>query len=103
MGFITSMVTPIVKAFKGKDEKVFYTLQDYEKWRDSVNAKPWSIKYYKGLGTSSTKEAKEYFRQLKVIKYLPNINETPTEQVNSTQPEQVVNSTQPEQDDSAQI
>ena len=103
MGFITSMVTPIVKAFKGKDEKVFYTLQDYEKWRDSVNAKPWRIKYYKGLGTSSTKEAKEYFRQLKVIKYLPNINETPTEQVNSTQPEQVVNSTQPEQEDSAQI
>ena len=31
IGFITSMVTPIVKAFKGKDEKIFYTLQDYEK------------------------------------------------------------------------
>ena len=71
MGFITSMVTPIVKAFKGKNEKVFYTLQDYEKWRDSTNAKSWRIKYYKGLGTSSTKEAKEYFKQLKVIKYLP--------------------------------
>ena len=25
MGFVTSMVTPIVKAFKGKEEKVFYT------------------------------------------------------------------------------
>ena len=32
IGFITSMVTPIVKAFKGKSEKVFYTLQDYDKW-----------------------------------------------------------------------
>ena len=74
MGFITSMVTPIVKAFKGKEEKVFYTLQDYEKWKNDNNAKTWRIKYYKGLGTSSTKEAKEYFKQLKVIKYLPNRN-----------------------------
>ena len=26
--------------------------------------KGWSIKYYKGLGTSTAKEAKEYFRDL---------------------------------------
>ena len=79
MGFITSMVTPIVKAFKGKEEKVFYTLQDYEKWKNANNAKTWRIKYYKGLGTSSTKEAKEYFKQLKVIKYLPTETEDETE------------------------
>jgi DNA topoisomerase II len=69
-GFITSMVTPIVKAFKKKNEKVFYTLQDYDKWKSNESlSKGWRVKYYKGLGTSSTKEAKEYFRQLKIISY----------------------------------
>ena len=28
------------------------------------NLKPFKIKYYKGLGTSTTKEAKEYFGQI---------------------------------------
>ena len=70
IGFITSMVTPIVKAFKGKSEKVFYTLQDYDKWKSNASqSKGWRIKYYKGLGTSTTKEAKEYFRKLKIISY----------------------------------
>ncbi len=72
LGFITTMVTPIVKAFKGTTEKAFYTLQDYDKWKqETPNIKSWHIKYYKGLGTSSTKEAKEYFKNLKVIQYEP--------------------------------
>ena len=88
LGFITSMITPIVKAFKGKTEKIFYTLKDYEKWKSKTNQKGYRIKYYKGLGTSTTKEAKEYFRNLKVINYKHNfkpINITPE------QNEQVVN------------
>ena len=36
----------------------------------------WRIKYYKGLGTSTTKEAKEYFRKLKIITYNPVIPQT---------------------------
>ena len=69
LGFITTMVTPIVKAFKGKEEVSFYSLQDYDKWKETVNIKQWTIKYYKGLGTSTAKEGKEYFRALKVITY----------------------------------
>mgnify|MGYP001490134740 CR=1 FL=1 len=46
---------------------VFYTLQDYEKWKESH--KGWSIKYYKGLGTSTPKEAKEYFKDMKIVNY----------------------------------
>lgn len=71
IGFICSMATPIVKATKGSDSKTFYTLQDYEKWKEVNDAQKWKIKYYKGLGTSSTQEAKEYFRNLKVITYEP--------------------------------
>jgi DNA topoisomerase II len=68
-GFITYMATPIVKATKGKQTKVFYTLYDYEEWRKSPTSRGWTTKYYKGLGTSTRDEAKEYFKTLNVVKY----------------------------------
>ena len=67
--FISSMLTPIIKATKGKISRSFYTIQDYEVWKKTVNKKGWKIKYYKGLGTSTTKEAKEYFKELKIVNY----------------------------------
>jgi len=67
-GFNKSMLTPIVKATKGKNIKSFYNLSDYEKWKEEH--KGWKIKYYKGLGTSTPKEAKEYFRDMKIINYV---------------------------------
>jgi len=69
-GFITSLSTPIVKAFKGKEEKIFYNLNEYDNWKNG-NINGWKIKYYKGLGTSTSKEAKEYFIDIneKLIKY----------------------------------
>jgi DNA topoisomerase-2 len=79
LGFICSMATPIVKAFKGSDIKTFYTLQDYEKWKEQVDVNKWKVKYYKGLGTSSTQEAKEYFRNLKIIEYEPEVASIPEE------------------------
>jgi DNA topoisomerase-2 len=63
--FITSIITPIVKVSHGKQIMPFYNQQDFAKWRDSVpNIKAWHIKYYKGLGTSTASEAKEYFSNL---------------------------------------
>ena len=67
-GFNKSMLTPIVKATKGKQVKSFYNLSDYEKWKEK-DLKGWSIKYYKGLGTSTPKEAKEYFKEMKIVNY----------------------------------
>jgi len=66
-GFMTSLLTPIVKVFKGNQENSFYTQQDYEKW--IVGKKGWHAKYYKGLGTSTPKEGKEYFRNFKMVSY----------------------------------
>ena len=60
-GFLTYMATPIVKAAKGKVTKCFYTQTEYEDWRKGEGAKGWTVKYYKGLGTSTREEAKEYF------------------------------------------
>ena len=69
-GFITSLLTPIVKVSKGKQVINFYTIPDYDKWlEDNNDGKGWKSKYYKGLATSTPKEAKEYFRDFKVVKY----------------------------------
>jgi len=68
--FVCSMMTPIVKAFKARDQLSFYSITDFENWREQTDgARGWNIKYYKGLGTSTEDEAKEYFRQMRAIDY----------------------------------
>lgn len=61
--FLSAMRTPIIKAKKGNQTNAFYTKQDYDKWLGTGKI-GWTIKYYKGLGTSTATEAKEYFRSL---------------------------------------
>ncbi|RLN49417.1 hypothetical protein BBJ28_00012663, partial [Nothophytophthora sp. Chile5] len=64
-GFLQEFITPIVKCTKGRSREVFYTMPEYEGWRERTNqGRGWTIKYYKGLGTSTTAEAKEYFSDL---------------------------------------
>ncbi len=64
-GFLQQFITPIVKCFKGKKEETFYTIPQYKAWREETEeGKGWKIKYYKGLGTSTAAEAKEYFSHL---------------------------------------
>lgn len=62
-GFITSFSTPLIKAYKGKNKNkatCFYTDIEYKNWlKDNNDGKGWTIKYYKGLGTSTSEEAKE--------------------------------------------
>lgn len=59
-------MTPIIKVSKGeKAIKSFFTIPEYEHWiAEQANAKNFKIKYYKGLGTSTSKEAKEYFTEI---------------------------------------
>jgi DNA topoisomerase II len=69
-GFIGYMNTPIIKATKGKNVKQFYNENAYHKWKKAHNnAKGWKIKYYKGLGTSTANEFKEYMANKKVISF----------------------------------
>ena len=69
-GFLGCMNTPILKARRGTREIAFYNMQEYQDWRhDNENGRGWSIKYYKGLGTSTGKEFKEYFADRKVMKF----------------------------------
>ena len=64
--FIGFMNTPILKAKKGKKELSFYNEAEYEKWK-LKDLKGWRVKYYKGLGTSTAKEFKEYFAKRKMV------------------------------------
>ena len=68
-GFIGFMNTPILKARKGSSELMFYNTGEYETWLETLNNDPkgWNIKYYKGLGTSTGKEFREYFAKKKIV------------------------------------
>jgi len=75
-GFIGFMNTPILKAKKGNTELVFYNDGEYEQWKQSNNTNGWKIKYYKGLGTSTSKEFKEYFEKKKIVSFTHNGEES---------------------------
>jgi DNA topoisomerase-2 len=68
-GFLSYMATPIVKALKGKETKVFYSQYEYEQWRKTPASNAYKVKYYKGLGTSTRDEAKEYFAHVNAVKF----------------------------------
>jgi DNA topoisomerase-2 len=68
-GFMGFMNTPILKAVKGAKTLMFYNDGEYDEWKteNEADVKGWKIKYYKGLGTSTGKEFKEYFEQKKLV------------------------------------
>lgn len=65
-GFIHAFRTPLLKvkmARGGAEKKAFFTMREYQKWAETQKDK-FHVKYYKGLGTSTSKEAREYFGDL---------------------------------------
>jgi DNA topoisomerase-2 len=66
-GFIGFMNTPILKAKKGSTELNFYNDGEYNVWKEENDINNWKIKYYKGLGTSTGKEFREYFEKKKIV------------------------------------
>jgi DNA topoisomerase-2 len=73
-GFIGFMNTPILKARRGAQEVLFYNDGEFEAWKkqfpDAVVPASWQTKYYKGLGTSTGKEFKEYFEHKKMVSFV---------------------------------
>ncbi|RIA90989.1 DNA topoisomerase [Glomus cerebriforme] len=68
-GFLMEFITPIVKCTRGNTKRSFFTMPEFESWlENNDNGKGWKIKYYKGLGTSTSEEAKEYFKDLRTHK-----------------------------------
>jgi DNA topoisomerase-2 len=86
-GFLQQFVTPIVKVTPsrgggggGGEPLAFYSVPAYQSWRRGLSSpgvggqdgngsgggglRGWQVKYYKGLGTSTSREAQEYFRAI---------------------------------------
>lgn len=68
-GFVSTMATPIVKAFQKAQVCSFYNLIEFAEWH-THHKSGWGIKHFKGLGTSTDTEAKEYFRLMKKTTFL---------------------------------
>merc|ERR1719192_3010715 len=63
--FLEEFITPIVKVTKGNQSQCFYSLPEFTEWKEeNDNWATWKVKYYKGLGTSTSAEAKEYFSDM---------------------------------------
>ena len=72
-GFLSFMNTPILRAKKGNLLKLFYNDGEYNTWKNTFgDAGPtgWTIKYFKGLGTSTATEFKEYFANKKIVDFV---------------------------------
>jgi DNA topoisomerase-2 len=69
LGFIVSMVTPVIKA----GNKWYFTEEEFRTAQQSAASgspqfsQGTGVKYYKGLGTSTSAEAKEYFKQIEKL------------------------------------
>ncbi|KAG3103610.1 DNA topoisomerase 2 [Phytophthora cactorum] len=75
-GFMSEFITPIIKVSptskrvgteRGLETRRFFSLPEYFEWKASVDPadlKHYAIKYYKGLGTSTSAEGREYFSDL---------------------------------------
>lgn len=53
--------TPIVKVTLKKETINFYSIEQFNEWKQHHLNDKFSFKYYKGLGTSSSQEWREYF------------------------------------------
>ena len=72
LGFLCTLLTPLLKMTRGQKTLSFYNETEFNKWSGDVGedeVKKWKMKYYKGLGTSTPAEAREWFENLFDIKY----------------------------------
>lgn len=66
-GFIYRVTTPIITATKGKDHRVYYTREDYDKESKKLNG--FVIKYLKGVGTQTNDDTKQMMTNPHLIKF----------------------------------
>jgi DNA topoisomerase-2 len=65
--FLCRIVTPLIRATPKLASEAalgFYSIQEFNAWARQTDLSRFQVKYYKGLGTSTVKDAKELFRNL---------------------------------------
>ena len=74
-GFLSFMNTPILTARKGNTKVLFYNEGEHAVWKTAMGAGDngtvpgWTMKYFKGLGTSTEIEFKQYFKAKKTVDF----------------------------------
>jgi DNA topoisomerase-2 len=65
-GLVECMITPLIKVFDHKNTVIekFYNPDDFHNWSKTKDMKKFRVKYYKGLGTSTPKEAQICYSDL---------------------------------------
>ena len=66
-GLVYRVTTPIITATKGKDHRVYYTREDYDKDAKKLNG--FVIKYLKGIGTQTDADYREMMRNPYLVKF----------------------------------
>ena len=62
-GFVRAFNTPIVKVEGPRNfKKLFYSQSDFNGWIEQQDTSRFKVKYLKGLGSSTSAEAKDYFK-----------------------------------------
>ena len=72
LGFLCSLATPLLKATRRGESHAFYSQGEFDRWKltpAGSTGTAWSVKYYKGLGTSTKAEAREWFEKMAEIHY----------------------------------
>jgi len=67
-GFIHYLRTPILRVYSGKNAVKFYSVGEYETWKEKTpNWSSWKHRYYKGLGTSKDSDILDDFKAPKMV------------------------------------
>lgn len=83
LNIIEEFITPIIKCTRKSKTISFYNLKEYNSWKNNNNNNnKYIIKYYKGLGTSTSAEIKEYFKDIYKHKYYFVYNKDDDNQIN---------------------
>ena len=57
--------TPLIKARRGTETIEFFSEREFHKWREETpKSDKFKVKYYKGLGTSTSEEFRDYFSRI---------------------------------------
>jgi len=64
-GFVSVFITPVVRVTRGPHSVDFFSIHEYNRWNEEHHQeRGWAYQYYKGLGTSTSKDARAYFSNL---------------------------------------
>jgi len=66
-GKVYKVLTPLMVAKKKNQTKLFYTFEEFNKWKNTKSSKSWNIEYKKGLASLEDEEYSEIINNPRLI------------------------------------